>query len=67
MSTVKEKLIHIIQSLDDELAVRLLEEIEDILLQYELESDPETLKALREAKKRENLIPHEEAMKLLGL
>ena len=59
MSTVKEKLIHIIQ--------RLLEEIEDILLQYELESDPETLKALREAKKRENLIPHEEAMKLLGL
>jgi len=67
MSTVKEKLIHIIQSLDDELAVRLLEEIEDILLQYELESDPETLKALREAKKGENLIPHEEAMKLLGL
>ncbi|MCD6443072.1 MAG: hypothetical protein J7L28_03825 [Thermotogae bacterium] len=59
MSMVKERLIHIIQ--------RLLEEIEDILLQYELESDPETLKALREAKKGENLIPHEEAMKLLGL
>lgn len=67
MSAIKEKLINIIQNLDDKLAQRLLEELDDILFQYELENDPETLKAFKEAKEGKNLIPHEEAMKQLGL
>ena len=67
VSTVKEKLIKIIQDLDDDTAEKLLEEMDDFLLQLELENDPETLKAFEEAKKGKSLIPHDKAMKKLGL
>ncbi|MCD6340661.1 MAG: hypothetical protein J7L51_01765, partial [Desulfurococcales archaeon] len=67
VSTVKEKLIKIIQDLDDDTAKKLLEEIDDFLLQLELENDPETLRAFEEAKEGKNLIPHDKAMKKLGL
>ena len=67
MSTAKEKLIKIIQDLDDDTAKKLLEEIDDFLLQLELENDPETLRAFEEAKEGKNLIPHDKAMKKLGL
>jgi len=67
VSTVKEKLIKIIQEPDDDTAKKLLEEIDDFLLQLEIENDPETLKAFEEAKEGKNLIPHDEVMKKLGL
>jgi len=67
VSTVKEKLIKIIQGIDDDTAKKLLEEIDDFLLQLEIENDPETLKAFEEAKEGKNLIPHDEVMKKLGL
>ncbi|RKX48366.1 MAG: hypothetical protein DRP38_04880 [Thermotogae bacterium] len=64
MSTVKEKLIKIIQDLDDDTAKKLLEEIDDILLQLELENDPEFMETVRRIESgEEELIPHEEVKK----
>ena len=64
MSTAKEKLIKIIQDLDDDTAKKLLEEIDDILLQLELENDPEFMETVRRIESgEEELIPHEEVKK----
>ena len=64
MSTVKEKLIKIIQDLDDDTAKKLLEEIDDILLQLELENDSEFMETVRRIESgEEELIPHEEVKK----
>jgi len=64
VSTVKEKLIKIIQDLDDDTAKKLLEEIDDILLQLELENDPEFMETVRRIESgEEELIPHEEVKK----
>jgi len=41
----KEKLIKIIQELDDDIAEKLFEKVDDLLLQLEIENDPEVLKA----------------------
>jgi len=61
---VKEKLIKIIQDLDDDTAKKLLEEIDDILLQLELENDPEFMETVRRIESgEEELIPHEEVKK----
>ena len=72
MSEAKKKLIEIIQKLDDEVAERLLEEFDDILddimLEIELENDPElweTLKSIEDG--TAELIPHEEVVRMLGL
>jgi len=64
VSTVKEKLIKIIQDLDDDTAKKLLEEIDDILLQLELENDSEFMETVRRIESgEEELIPHEEVKK----
>jgi len=64
VSTVKEKLIKIIQDLDDDIAKRLLEEIDNILLQLELENDPDFMDTVcRLEVGEEELIPHEEVKK----
>jgi len=64
VSTVKEKLIKIIQDLDDDIAKRLLEEIDNILLQLELENDPDFMDTVRRLEVgEEELIPHEEVKK----
>ena len=64
MSTVKEKLIKIIQDLDDDIAKRLLEEIDNILLQLELENDPDFMDTVRRLEVgEEELISHEEVKK----
>ncbi len=62
---VKEKLIERVKELSDEIAARLFQEWDDILLQLKLETDPETLKAYKEAKTGKNLIPHSEVIKHL--
>ena len=61
---MKEKPIKIIQDLDDDTAKKLLEEIDDILLQLELENDPEFMETVRRIESgEEELIPHEEVKK----
>ena len=46
MLNAKEKLIKIIQELDDDdIAEKLFEKVDDLLLQLEIENDPEVLKA----------------------
>ena len=61
MSTVKEKLIKIIQELDDDTAKKLLGEIDDFLLQLKLESDPDFMETIHRIEVgEEELIPHEE-------
>lgn len=45
MLNTKEKLIKIIQELDDDIAEKLFEKVDDLLLQLEIENDPEVLKA----------------------
>ena len=64
MSTVKEKLIKIIQELDDDTAKKLLGEIDDFLLQLWLESDPDFMETIHRIEVgEEELIPHEEVKK----
>ncbi|MCD6463819.1 MAG: hypothetical protein J7L52_09060 [Thermotogae bacterium] len=66
MVTAKEKLINIIQNLDERVAEKLLEELDDILLQIELENDPDFMGTVRRVEAgEEELIPHEEVVKLL--
>ena len=66
MSSVKEKLIEVIQSLDDDTAQKLLEELDDILLEIELQNDPEFMETIRRLEAgEEKLTPHEELLKEL--
>lgn len=64
MATAKEKLIHIIQDLDEESAQRLLDQIDDYLLQLSLENDREFMELVERIKDgKEELIPHDEVLK----
>jgi len=60
MTKVKEKLIKAIENLNDELAQKLLDEWDDILLQLKLESDEEFLKDVEKARHGEELTDHED-------
>ncbi len=59
LTKVKEKLISAIVNLNEDMAQKLLEEWEDILLQLKLESDKEFLKDVEKARCGEDLIDHE--------
>jgi len=64
MSAVKEKLIKAIQKLDEETAKRLLDELDDILLEIELTNDPEFMNTVRSIENgTAKLTPHEEILK----
>ena len=67
ITKVKEELLEKVKELDDNMARRLLDEWEDILLQIKLESDEDFLKNVEEARKGIGLTDHEDLKKELGL
>ncbi len=67
LTKVKEKLISAIVNLNEDMAQKLLEEWEDILLQLKLESDKEFLKDVEKARRGEDLIDHETLKQQLKL
>ena len=67
MSTIKEKLIKAIKSLDESIAEKLYNEWEDILLQLKLENDESFLEDVEKTRKGIDTIDHDSLKKELGL
>ena len=66
MTDAKSASMEKIRNLDEEIAKKLLDEWDDILLQIELESDESFLKDVESARNGEELMDHDELKKEFG-